>query len=100
MLRREVFTEIAAKQAEFDSALGEAVAGLFADLGLVGAIAERIVGNDTFKGLAYLRFSSYAVRQRRIGADGTLLEIFLEWLSNGGFEMIIELIMLFLNLSV
>ena len=57
-----------------------------------------------FIGVGELLFSSWGLRRRRrvekAIADGKILELFLEWLSNGGLELIIQLILLLIGGSV
>ena len=59
---------------------------------------NRILNTPWRWDLMYGRIRKGAVSSGRVLGDGTLLEIILDWLANGGIDLIIEIIMIIIGL--
>lgn len=93
-----VLRDIEKQQDAFDEALDRHCDGCY--IGPSEGLFNTVRSSPIFKGSVYTRFARYAARRRRLGDDRSLLEIFLEWLSNGGAELIIQIIQAIMALFV
>jgi hypothetical protein len=97
---RDSFQEIDENKDTLNSELQSYCEQCCNEFGPSQGLALRAAQTDSFKGMVYLRFSGYLRRRRNFGDDRSILEIFLEWLSDGGAELIIQIIQAIMALFV